>query len=151
MSTDVANLKPGRELDFQSRKPGRELDVAVAKAVFGHEVVATEFKRKDGTLKFVEYSIGKPSHWYDRANGNHELHNPLLEYSTDIAVAWTIVDKVASDTGLRLEIRALLEPATTGYRGYEVSFTGAGFGDPVVSKTVAHAICLAALKAMGAA
>lgn len=101
---------------------GRELDALVAERVMGLEAV------NDG--------------WVAESFPNGGMVYPLPEYSTDIAAAWRIVE--------------ILRPRYYMFRIFVYSCIEAQFQDHPNnaiavgrSDTPAHAICLAALKAIG--
>lgn len=109
---------------------GRDLDAEVAAKVFGFNVV----KYTDGGL----YS----EHWCRRGLSAEEEMFPLPPFSTDIAAAWKIVEKVGD---LYLEW-GMITSGGIPSRKYEVCFRdGQAFG-----RTAPHAICLAALAAADA-
>lgn len=119
-------------------KPGRELDALVAKKVMGW----TKHRRAAG--EDVDYSFN----WVPpEFRGDVAYWRPLPRYSEDIAAAWVVVSKLPC-AHLAVEWR--------DGRGWEAWFAiwdsvkqdadvYEGLGD-----TAPHAICLAALKAVGA-
>ncbi|MBA3955016.1 hypothetical protein H0X48_06890, partial [Candidatus Dependentiae bacterium] len=112
---------------------GRELDRLVAIKIMDLEVVATPYGKKG----YVEYSIGEPRTYYDRANGSSELHNPLPEYSSNIEAAFTIVEKLANE-GLAFKL--------TGHMSFEATFSVLLSGTPqyrAETLSVPRSICLA--------
>ncbi len=115
-------------------KAGRELDALVAEKVMGIELTITSQGHpyfRDGTL----------------------LRVPIAHYSTDIAAAWQVVEKMR-DLGYWCQMRNEFEAhdgpdcwagftphSTTGWNGRPDHWTQA--------ETLPLAICLAALKAVG--
>ncbi len=95
-------------------KPGRELDVRVARDVMG--IPVTQFA--DGT-------------WL-AANGEE-----LEPYSTDIAAAWEVVEKMRE---VDRAVEILFD------HGWQANFDS---GEYQFGDSAAHAICLAALNAVG--
>jgi hypothetical protein len=102
--------------------PGRELDALVAEKVMGcHNV--------NGQLYPPDFS-------------GHGIHLAIVapHYSTSIAAAWKVVEKLENNfvalsalgSGFRVEMKAFV--------------TATVYGE---ADTAAHAICLAALKAVG--
>lgn len=122
-------------------KPGRELDALVAEKVMG--IPAHETK-----LFFVRAESGvKPTHTMGGlpfvAEERKESRTDIKPYSTDIAAAWTVVEKLQADSivevsGYKNDWDCLIN--TSG--GEIPDFFGS-------AETVPHAICLAALKAVG--
>lgn len=106
-------------------QPGRELDAEVARVVF-----------KYGYGEAVGDN-GEDLRWvYINGEGC-----PLPHYSTDIATAWQVVEKF---------VVSGKEPLIEYYYGqWHVDLAGSGYMEESAN-TVAHAICLAALKAVGA-
>jgi hypothetical protein len=98
---------------------GRELDALVAEKVMGADVVV-----RDGRA----YINGNP---YDR----------LPNYSTDIAHAWQIVERMA-------DWRVVIERVPSGE--WEVMFDTRRVFENVKADTLPLAICRAALAAVGA-
>jgi len=102
-------------------KPGRELDALIAEKVFGLEV---EWKEGFGSKEVFPVS----------------RLTAIPEYSTDIAAAWLVVEKLKGR-----------EPsiAYEGEKyGWEVSLTINHEIFCIYGKSAPHAICLAALKAV---
>ena len=108
--------------------PGRELDAVIAEKIMELEVVRN---KKGG------WSIGEANYWYTNDEPGGVLSNPLPEYSTDIAAAWEVVEKLQKLNPLHIR------SDITGRW-----FVSCGPFNASAS-TAAHAICLAALKAVG--
>lgn len=122
-------------------KPGIELDILVAEKVMGIEDVC---KCKD---EFRPVTLG-----YDENmkffSGHEKCHKLIAKrYSTDIAAAWEVVEKLdklgfkdvniwKDDFGYICQIQKI----TSVYKK---------FFDSALAKTAPHSICLAALKAVG--
>lgn len=136
--------------------PGRELDALVAEKVMG-------WKRVEKPHKF---GTGITIHL--RAPGKPEEPNTVCEYitgdiaapclpsefipkySTDIAAAWYVVEKIkhngpaeAKDMDATLTIEEADGEWWVGWRWHEWT------GDGASAQSAPHAICLAALKAVG--
>jgi len=81
----------------------------------------------------------------ERAMGIDAERSPVPHYSTDIAAAWLVVEKLAAQ-GLRLSLDAF------GGDPWWVEFADEQWarGAQATANTAPHAICLAALKAVGA-
>lgn len=99
--------------------PGRDLDALVAEKVMGYRR-----KRDDCNTYWVDSEGEEPSHSH--------------EYSTDMAAAWSLVDKISN---IRIE--------TNGLKWFVFSRGSHSEELLAVSDTAPHAICLAALKAVG--
>lgn len=110
-------------------KPGKELDVFVAENVMGLNASSIT---NDG-YSVVVY--------------NGKL---LPSYSTDIAAAWEVVEKMRSDY-LALRLNRDIGNQNQDDCEWCATFEGNGKETPVDSwsSTAPHAICLAALKACG--
>lgn len=117
-------------------KPGRELDALIAEKIMGWT--------KNITLDFY------PTYYPSRPAQMNILGHIIPSYSTDIAAAWKVVEKLqsynpfweSSDAFLGFE----LSPSI-GINGKHNWYCN--FGDSTKGKyadTVSHAICLAALK-----
>lgn len=127
-------------------KPGRELDALVAEKVMG--------------VAFKDTTIGEEP-WATKGlfltrNGEpYQIHGYLMhgyvypevrEYSTDIAAAWGVVEKMQAD-GWFWNIDCDCDGLVVGFgRGCEVGGGCEWYYED--AETAPHAICLAALKAM---
>lgn len=112
-------------------KPGRELDALIAEKVMGRQVVETDDCNGQDNLwlnQFSEYGdqLGLPN------------------YSTDIAAAWTVVEKFKAVA--RIE-KQFLGGNAEWFCELSIDI-GEGSGS-AISPSAPHAICLAALKAVG--
>lgn len=118
--------------------PGKELDIEVAKRVMGEDVSPVMIPMK--------YKVT------GRASGSDKVHDHgtigmetsmryIKPYSTDISAAWEIVEKLSpSEDEFRL----------SRFHNEEWYCTFAYFkGWEEIGATAPHAICLAALKAVG--
>jgi hypothetical protein len=115
-------MNPGNVVPAGQLPPGRELDALVAEKVLGWPA-ARDAK-----------AIGEAGYW---TAGDERFIHGLPAFSTDIAAAWEVVEKlIASDEWpeFSLEYEATLKWSVGDCYG----------------ATAPHAICLAALKAMGA-
>lgn len=117
-------------------EPGRELDALVAEKVMGLEIT----KIANGHMWFRD---------------GVTLRSPIPHYSTDIAAAWLVVEKMSSDGWIHeitehindSQIKCAMFANRSGhYESYERSWDDEQWA---VSGTAPHAICLAALKAVG--
>lgn len=122
-------------------KPGRELDALIAEKVMGYKRI--DFK----DLKHLE-NEDSPHIWVDPDGFKHGCSPP---FSTSIEAAWEVVEKLQSNGGFVFEFKSsekfvqavfnhLLPTPETLWRGSTV------WTEKV---TAPHAICLAALKALG--
>lgn len=112
-------------------KPGRELDSLVAEKVMGW--------RKDSDGDWERPSKDAIDGWYP---------DHLFPYSTDIAAAWEVVEKLTAQFGDDFTIWSIWsrENKIRARFNRGESRTYAAQAD---APTAPHAICLAALKAVG--
>lgn len=112
-------------------KPGKELDAFIAEKIFHMDMTVIVHHPRPmsldpGSVNYVDPWIKRP-----------EIDN----YSTDIAAAWSVAELLMR-TGFRLIIQNECLPK-------EESFLAA-FGEHVAKgQSAPHAICLAAMKAVG--
>jgi hypothetical protein len=146
-------------------KAGRELDALVAEKVMGWS--ALEFVKHSGPLNmdFPERHLIAPGrdrvpHVSQETFPDGKTIGPVPgrvpHYSTDIAAAWEVVEKVAAwsfevirrehDPGKILWL-ASIYPRAEKYADRWDSSKGTLF---IEGKSAPHAICLAALKSVGA-
>lgn len=122
-------------------KPGRELDALVAEHVMGWKrAVQPHPELPEITL-------------YDLYNS----HVPMPHYSTDIAAAWLVVEKLTSD-GIPLVLGNTTNREKDSQAKFAVTIFENWIGHVIPedirhvsaqAETAPHAICLAALKAIG--
>lgn len=116
-------------------KPGRELDALIAEKVMGHEIWKSAFTDM----------------WADNTKGG-----TVAPYSTDISAAWEVVGKLQS-MGKSFEIVWSLDKGNPSFCVSNtdrecIPYPGWAFSDDnivISSWSAPHAICLAALKAVG--
>lgn len=125
-------------------KPGRELDALVAEKVMG----CTLERRKIGTVAGWEIDPhcrcpGQPHEFSDRDYETVELKR----YSTDIAAAWEVVEKISVKNGTVLVIPERNIVAIDDDLAFAYD---QGWLWHVEGESIPHAICLAALRAVGA-
>ncbi len=117
-------------------KPGRELDALIAEKVMGCQVA-----QDSETGDFVQW---EPAYTEALGHGFYERHGRVPNYSTDISAAWAVITHLYEQLGC--------EHAVTSWDegGAQVHFHTPNHSVDVMSRsdTVAHAICLAALKAV---
>lgn len=120
-------------------KPGLELDILIAEKVMGENVVINKSGSKAGGYY---YSLG-PARWYDM-QGDMQLANPVPAYSEDISAVWQLVEKLPFVFELITNNPyGPTTPETEWMATFNAEFEAHGESAP-------HAICLAALKAVGA-
>lgn len=105
-------------------RPGRELDALVASKVMGIEI--------DGDV-WPDDAVVCPvlgDQWYMY----------IQPYSTDIAAAWTILEKLKDDFNFTLSLQG---------ETYFLKLIGIDSVVTAEANTAPHVICLAALKAVG--
>lgn len=119
------------------KEPGRALDALVAERVMGW--------------------VGGGKYWIDPSNpaemygagftiGNTDYDIPPFKPSTDIAAAWLVVERL-SEQGRVLLVKADGNRKYSGALRYTVTING--IDGRFDSNSAPHAICLAALKALG--
>ena len=121
-------------------KPGRELDALVAKKVMGW----------DGFSGIIETSpeVGFSTEEIDELVKTGKLRFRPPEYSTDIAAAWQVVEKMQRENhDFAIHITSCRDEDNQWQPHFNISVTRTLLTG---SKTAPHAICLAALKAVGA-
>lgn len=119
-------------------KPSRELDALVAEKVMG--LARIETLNSDGTWNAPLWALPTGG-----------VMRELPRYSTDIAAAWEVVNRVRNTVGWNF---AVIEDSA-----YEIGWWVAGWFDfregpyehekSARGESAPHAICLAALKAVG--
>lgn len=130
---------------------GRELDALVAEKVMG----LMRFQTSEGRTnwrgeKWVQWyhADGQQPSCYGMTGSPSP--SPLPKYSTDIAAAWELVEKLNLLGGEREMVRR--HDYSKGYEVYEIiERPPQGMGHSEIigrAKGAAHAICLAALKAV---
>lgn len=125
-------------------KPGRELDALVAEKVMGLQV--KHLPPQEGLTRHEEFT---------RQCLNFEYQRDIPHYSTDIAAAWMVVEKLhALGFSYCIEQTENSEKPTVWLvkRGVQEEFTVARDNAEMISESsegLPHAICLAALKAVG--
>lgn len=131
--------------------PGRELDALVAERVMGWRRLSYQQAFPDSDFQRGRTKL--TSYWHDPSGAKKALAEDSYDYyqpedawspSTDIAAAWTIIDKMIADGW---------EVGEAGYsrsqRKWDFTFNGGiAFPGPLCD-SAPHAICLAALKALG--
>lgn len=114
---------------------GRELDALVAEKVMGHKV-------KWGRSRFYPLDYDTP--FFDE----QPLKRSIPNYSTDIAAAWEVVEKLKEQTAPERDIEIGC------YSFYRVSIVDAATEAEIAvmeNDSAPLAICLAALKALAVA
>lgn len=118
---------------------GRELDALVAQKVMGRVAFRDSFQRIDA--EGLEL-------WWENEKDEAEPARVLPRYSTDIAAAWQMVETMQS-IGFAFQMTDKLHGITRymvvfGFHGENYHIGGTG-----ISEDAPHAICLAALSAVG--
>lgn len=129
-------------------KPGRELDALVAEKVMGLVVDLDNSKYFDGTqVATRKEDFGAIGEAVQTISGVYHprLSWPLPHYSTDIAAAWEVVERLSAENW----IFDLLEGAHEGASPWRAHFMREGERSNGYGDSAPHAICLAALKAVG--
>ena len=119
---------------------GRELDALVAEKVMGWERIV--MKDKPGAVSWPH-----PPKGFDV---NHNRWSIIPHYSTDIAAAWEVVEKLAPEFEWILEN----DVKDGGWSAIIYKWEGTSVVSSPIGRsdadTAPHAICLAALAAVGA-
>jgi len=133
-------------------KPGRELDMLVAEKVMGCKVL----RATDEGLSQREYE--RRRRWENaRCGCAGSMHNDsddegcyewLKEYSTDIAAAFEVVEKINSSKNKWLLNSLRCDPNDGKWQFGDIDRDGSIWPDDKYD-SAPHAICLAALKAVG--
>lgn len=131
-------------------QPGPELDALIAEKVMGGIL-----RREDGStivkIGHVEYSLNDWDINESEYNPFSKTY-PLFLPSTSISEAWEVVEKMHSE-GYFYTIKNRTVKGSCTDSGYSVVFFKAGnseYRENIrVMDTISHAICLAALKAIG--
>lgn len=115
----------------------RDLDKLIAEKVMGETVVSTTW----GRGKYEVLSLGDPI-WYDD-DGSMVISNPVPSYSENIADAWLVIEKLPFTVEITTNNPyGPTTPETEWMVTFSAEFEAHG-------PTAPHAICLAALKALG--
>lgn len=118
---------------------GRELDALIAEKVFGLNL-------ENGWLRSQN---GDPKYWQNK--NNEFITDSFAPYSTDIKDAWEVVEKVKTQLGEDAIVIWFKNGEWTvvveDFNYLELS--GLNSKAWASAKTAPHAICLAALKAVG--
>lgn len=121
---------PLKELNkMPELKPGRELDALIAEKVMGLTLKPMPLSQADGSVK------EELTFW----DGPRLLRLP--PYSTRIAAAWEVVEKIKANHALTIHAESL-SGGWLLHIDRDIKIGGA---------TAPHVICLAALKAIGSA
>lgn len=116
-------------------KPGKSLDALIAEKVMGLKIRGGV---DTGGYPDYEYLAGVDN---EEDFGPGEWWRPVPPYSHRIEAAWTVVEKIRI-SGIHMFM--------DNTRTYRVHATNGGKIDVIVdAETAPHAICLAALKAVG--
>lgn len=126
-------------------KPGRELDALIAEKVFGWSWSKEKHRVADPEGWSVRNLLIPPNcDWilstYDLEPGMNSVNIPVPSYSTDIAAAWKVVEKLR-EKDMDLQLHSF----RTCVRAY---FDDLEWSEYEEANTAAHAICLAVLKAV---
>ena len=121
-------------------EPGREMDALIAEKVMGWDTVHF-VKFADGTIPFG----ASPDMQKEADDGGFicSTNKEVPEFSTDIAAAWLVVEKMGLFGGTGCSLVGPLPG-----QKWHIHF-GKISSDSVIGDTAPHAICLAALKAVG--
>lgn len=127
-------------------KPGRKLDELIAEKVMSWKWSEKEHRVADPDGYSIRKLLIPPGgEWvlktYQLEPGMNSVNIPVPGYSTDITAAWEVVEKLRHE-----HIDLQLHVFNSCIRAY---FDDLEWDDYSESDTASHAICLAALKAVG--
>lgn len=127
--------------------PGRQLDALIAEKVMGW---TWHFYPKDQSCYKSALESGQKGYWLDGVvscvTTNEDGTPNCPAYSTDIKSAWKVVDKLKTIKDEHRDVEFKLEYCQ-GMGEWLCTFIFAE--TPFQSKSAPHAICLAALEAIG--
>lgn len=132
-------------------KAGREIDALIAKKIFKIKVkyATGKYSSRHPTRPNEEWKIpcdGDPYYTSDSENPGGYYLNAIPAYSTDIAAAWTVVEKLwGMSEGGEVKVSGLYDGLYYCTIEFHGSRTGKYFD---AHDTAPMAICLAALKTM---
>lgn len=118
-------------------KPGRDLDALIAEKVMGGNQYEAYF------VKAIDH---------DSASVSYETRLTWPPYSTDIAAAWVVVDALYIHKHVMVLYKENTVMAPSGwYASFDFKYPEPDKAEDqfIWAKTAPHAICLAALKAVG--
>jgi Phage ABA sandwich domain len=154
VNQEVATASPSL-VNSKNHRPGRELDALVAEKVMGNvawDVViagCSRGGRRCGTVAEAKEYRKALQKFYQV--GAIVLHDTVSEYSTDIAAAWEVVEKMSDRFHWR--IQSPFEAGGLWFAGLTPLGATGWNGRPdynIGDHSAPLAICLAALKAVGA-
>jgi hypothetical protein len=124
--------------------PGRDLDILIAQQIF-----------KVKKIYYADWDAEKHSPLYIPSGKPWRTHHidarPVPQFSTNIAAAWQVVERM-HDLGWWLDANAYFSDDAGCNAGFTPKNTTGWNGRPdhaANAPTLPHAICLAALKAVG--
>lgn len=128
-------------MDYDEMKAGREIDALVAERVMGWTRYSIEMHPSDNrTIGGILYCPPDFPH-------DHNAMNVVPDYSTEVAKAWLVVEKLARDEHDSADIGYLPDGSWRAYfrvGGYRPFMDQEGWAE---APTASLAICRAALKA----
>lgn len=140
---------------------GRKLDALIAEKVMGLEKVAPHRQGFDGRSGWHDdYGFGdgyvrNPPKWPQEPRFPEDYNfQRVPPYSTDIAAAWDVVEKLGNWHGFDFLVWRTAEASQYHEGDWQAGWYEAGFDGPesrasAYAKTAPIAICRAALKAVG--
>lgn len=137
-------------------KPGRSLDALVAEKVTGSKprTISGATKDKGESWAVIQDAMNGPFYtdndvrdWIESVQGYELMHiHYYPKYSTDIAAAWQVVEKLGSE---KFMFDLKRRYSICGW-GWDAEFADYNWKEyEADGVTAPHAICLAALKAVG--
>lgn len=123
---------------MENIKPGRELDALVAEKIFGITLVDT-FTGERRPITAMEVMA------------RENARNTIPHYSTDIAAAWEVVERLTTGNDRWFYDCLWRDPNSGKWRFGNFDADGSfSLLEREMVETAPHSICLAALKAVGA-
>jgi hypothetical protein len=139
-----SSLRGGpRRVNDKHHAPGFELDALVDERVFGHTVA---WRNKFAWRTDIIDEIKANSRGFDLVTESRIAGAWVPEYSKRIADAWLVVEKVDNRNAVAKEMGVV----TCSLTRYDDGYTARFFNSRATAETAPLAICLAALKAVGA-
>lgn len=148
-SGQMQGFEPYNEAKSINPVAGPELDALVAEKVMGCKPIIVEWPTPIGTIyRYPECQCECRPHGKTDESGFTKEHG-LKPYSTDIAAAWQVVEKIGEcETPVIEQVRILA--ASGDHWGWAVRFGKLKRGEEhIQAATAPLAICLVALKAVG--
>jgi hypothetical protein len=138
------------DMGVTALNPGCELDALIAEKVMGCRVSNGRCGCEPINIASSYVVLGYEKRPHEGYSGAFRLQEQLPPYSTDIAAAWEVVEKVWKETWFSLDKYRHHETKEWVWDAGQVDLICGelSISNRVEGLTPAHAICLAALKAL---